>query len=110
MDKYPAADPGTRGVRVRITERDIAKGCRRRADRCAVVLAITRHVKPGHEVLVDGEMYAVDTKTPMYFKRRLPMKAERWARQFDEGQAVKPTSFWIQLPESVLRRSKAVKP
>jgi len=109
----PNATPpreGLRGVRVRITARDIALGQRRDCGSCPVALALVRHLADGYYAQVGNVEVDIFASCGGHKRLvdviRLPDKAVKFIAGFDRGAELlaKPFAFNLPLPIEALRR------
>jgi hypothetical protein len=111
-----AAPEGMRGVRVRVTARDIALGHRRNCQACPVALALTRHLADGYYVNVapdGGGVFATSSDGPERYvgSFRLPTKVKKFIEAFDAGRELcaKAFAFNLPLPLEALKRKGAAR-
>lgn len=92
-------------VSVRVTSDDIASGKRKDACHCPVALALKR-AYPESEIFAgdDGELYTYQAPAaPRVRVASLPPVANRFIEEFDDGYAVQPFSFTLDIPDQYLR-------
>lgn len=81
------------GLKVRVTKEHISRGCEGDSGDCPIALAIWEQYKPSNldvlyrNVYMDGDRYV------------LPSRAQKFIRNFDGGQNVKPFTFTLDAEE-----------
>lgn len=78
-------------MKIKVTEYDIYRGCRKSKSDCPIALAVTRTY--GEKFLVNGStMYSM--VLPESFN--LPESAINFVRKFDAGEKVEPFEFEVE--------------
>ena len=78
---------------VAVTHKDIAFGLPEHMCECPIALALKRRYD-GADIEVDYESVRVGTRAPIPISAQM----EHWMMKFDRGDAVKPTTFFLDAP------------
>ena len=83
-----------------VTEKNLAKG--ERGD--SLYCPIARSIRPN----IEGDVSVLDDRVIIYFagddlEFKLPLKAIESLKRFDKGLTVLPFSFFLDLPEKIIR-------
>ncbi len=83
-------------MKVEVTAKHIAKGCRNIYDACPVALALED--AGAYDINIDSDS-AVFTHEGLTYTFSLPLEVQAWIGDFDSGVEVEPMNFDIDLEE-----------
>jgi len=90
---------GNKKYKIFVTKHDIESGDWHSCIGCPLSIAFRRALNHKY-VLVGakyGEVFREEQKDKAIFKFNLPLSAQKFIKQYDEGKPVKPFNFWITL-------------
>lgn len=88
-------------VRINVTAKDIARGCRRDGTACPVFFACDRRLK--------GMIVVGDWVCMKGFSVATPGRVDEFIDAFDSGKPVKPFSFTIDVPAKFVKPKRKAK-
>lgn len=89
-------------IKIEVTQKDIDSGVESDVEACPVWRGVRRVVKRGMRVLVDH--ISIDLRiNGMWEELFTPQRAINFMKRFDDGRAVKPFSFDLDIPEDALK-------
>jgi hypothetical protein len=89
-------------MKISVTKKDIQNGIRFEGEACPIALATYRKLKPNHISVEDNEIIFYLEDDVINFN--LPVKAQEFIENFDDGNKVKPFTFTI--PDKVIKQVK----
>lgn len=80
---------------ITVTQDDIDKGCKGKAQACAIARALVRTVPNAAEAVVCIFFQVIDVHGHNLLECDIPDHVGDWITRFDNGKHVEPFSFWI---------------
>ena len=88
---------------ITVSRRHITKGIANSPEECPIALAIKPKLKRAYVPNVIGHTVELESNGEFVFALPLSKTAQKFVQSFDNNERVKPFSFNLRLPKSVLR-------